>query len=141
MEYHNAVDPTEEQLAGFVAPGDDHPIYMLNLLKYKEKAEYADRRETDLSGAEAYGLYGAGVLAEIAAVGGHMYFAGSVDRMMLGQVEELWDDVGIAMYPSRAAMFEMLQKPSYQALSVHREAGLAGQLNIETSALIALSPG
>lgn len=140
MEYHNAVAPTEEQLAGFLAPGDDHPIYMLNLLKYKEKAEYADGRETGLSGAAAYGIYGAGVLEEIAAVGGHMYFAGSVDRMMLGEVEELWDDVGIAMYPSRAAMLEMIQKSSYQALAVHREAGLAGQLNIETSALIALSP-
>ena len=32
---------------------------------------------------------------------------------------------------SRAAMLEMMQLPEYQEISV-REAGLAGQLNIET---------
>ena len=38
------------------------------------------------------------------------------------------------MYPSRAAMFEMIQLPEYAEISVHRTAGLAGQLNIETVA-------
>jgi hypothetical protein len=36
------------------------------------------------------------------------------------------------MYPSRAAMLEMIQMPEYGEISVHRTAGLAGQLNIET---------
>ena len=43
------------------------------------------------------------------------------------------------MYPSRAAMLEMISSPEYQAILVHREAGLAGQLNIETTAHIAAS--
>ena len=50
---------------------------------------------------------------------------------MLGEVEELWDSVAIAMYPSREAMLEMISKPAYQEIAVHRSAGLAGQLNIE----------
>ena len=54
-----------------------------------------------------------------------------VERLMLGEVEELWDSVGIAMYPSRKAMMEMMSAPDYQASAVHRSAGLAGQLNIE----------
>ena len=58
---------------------------------------------------------------------------------MLSEVEELWDDVAIAMYPSRAAMLEMVSSPEYQAIAVHREAGLAGQLNIETNAQFAAS--
>jgi hypothetical protein len=29
-------------------------------------------------------------------------------------------------------MFEMIQLPEYAEISVHRSAGLAGQLNIET---------
>jgi uncharacterized protein (DUF1330 family) len=66
-------------------------------------------------------------------------FSGTVSRLMLGEVEELWDDVAIATYPSRAAMLEMASSPEYQEISVHREAGLAGQLNIETHAQIALS--
>jgi len=51
---------------------------------------------------------------------------------MLGEVEDLWDTVAIAMYPSRAAMLKMMQMPRYQKIAVHRAAGLAGQLNIET---------
>ena len=30
---------------------------MVNLLKFKEKAEYEDGRDTNLSGAEAYAIY------------------------------------------------------------------------------------
>ena len=52
-------------------------------------------------------------------------------RLMLGEVEELWDSAAIAMYPSRKAMMEMISSPDYQASAVHRAAGLAGQLNIE----------
>ena len=52
---------------------------------------------------------------------------------MLGEVEELWDRVAIAMYPNRQAMIEMMQSAEYQAIHHHRDAGLAGQLNIETT--------
>jgi uncharacterized protein (DUF1330 family) len=139
MEYHNALEPNEEQVAGFLAPGDDQPIYMLNLLKYKDKAEYADGRNTELSGHDAYQIYGVGVIERLASVKGGIIYSGTVSRLMLGEVEELWDDVAIAMYPSRAAMLEMISSPEYQAIAVHREAGLAGQLNIETHAQFAAS--
>jgi uncharacterized protein (DUF1330 family) len=139
MEYHNALEPNEEQVAGFLAPSDDQPIYMLNLLKYKDKAEYADGRDTELSGRDAYQIYGMAVIERLASVNGGIIFSGTVSRLMLGEVEELWDDVAIAMYPSRAAMLEMVSRPEYQAIAVHREAGLAGQLNIETHAQFAAS--
>lgn len=131
MEVVNKVRPSEAQMKGFLEPGHDAPIYMLNLLKFKEAAEYQDGRETDLSGAEAYGIYSAEVVEHLAKVGGAPIFSAKVERLMLGEVEELWDTVAIAMYPSRKAMMEMMMSPDYQASAVHREAGLAGQLNIE----------
>ena len=134
MEVHNAVTPTAEQIEGFLAPDAAEPIFMVNLLKFKERAEYEDGRETPLSGREAYALYAAEVAKVITQVGGKLIFGANVERLMLGEVEELWDQVAIAMYPSRAAMFEMIQLPEYAAISVHRTAGLAGQLNIETVA-------
>ena len=134
MEVHNAVTPTAEQIEGFLAPGAAGPIFMVNLLKFKERAEYEDGRETPLSGREAYALYAAEVAKVITQVGGKLIFGANVERLMLGEVEELWDQVAIAMYPTRAAMFEMIQLPEYAAISVHRTAGLAGQLNIETVA-------
>ena len=133
MQVENSVYPNKEQLQGFAEPGPDGPIYMVNLLKFKDKAEYADGRETPLSGQQAYGLYAEGVSKLLLKHGGSPCFSAPVARLMLGDVEELWDNIAIAMYPSRAAMLAMMQDPEMVEIGQHREAGLAGQLNIETA--------
>ena len=133
MEVKNSVTPNEEQIKGLFEPGAEGPIYMVNLLKFKKKAEYADSRQTELSGAEAYGLYSAAVSELLKKYGGRGMYSASVERLMLGEVEELWDKVAIAMYPSRQAMMEMMQDKEIQVIGEHRAAGLAGQLNIETA--------
>ena len=132
MKVENQVIPTAEQIKGFTEGDIDTPIEMVNLLKFKKKAEYADARETDLTGEEAYGIYAAEVQSHIEKVGGTTVFFGKVSRLMLGEVEELWDWIAIARYPSRRAMLEMMMAPEYQASETHRSAGLKGQLNIET---------
>ncbi len=65
MQVENSVYPSEEQFKGFSQPGPDGPIYMVNLLKFKAHAEYADGRETSLTGAEhrTYKL-GSGITSE-----------------------------------------------------------------------------
>ena len=133
MKVENKLHPSAEQMQGFADPSADGPIYMLNLLKFRERAEYSDGRETDLTGAQAYGLYGAEVAKLLTELGGGGMFNAQVERLMLGEVEELWDAVAIAMYPSREAMIQMIQSDAYQAIHHHREAGLEGQLNIETT--------
>jgi len=65
-------------------------------------------------------------------VGGEIVFGGEISRLMLGEVEDLWDNVAVARYPSRTAMLEMMMDPDYQESEKHRSAGLLGQLNIET---------
>lgn len=131
MHVENKLSPSEAQIKGFFEPGAEGPIYMLNLLKFKEKAEYADGRETNETGAQAYAQYGAEVSKILVGLGGGGMFNAKVERLMLGEVEELWDSAAIAMYPSRQAMIEMMQSEAYQAIHHLREAGLAGQLNIE----------
>ena len=131
MQVKNSLVPNPEQLAGFTEPGPDGPIYMVNLLKFRNKAVYADGRATDLSGAQAYDLYAEGVSRLLARFGGGLVFNAPVERLAIGAVEDLWDAVAIAMYPSRTAMLGMMQSDEMQRLSVHRSAGLAGQLNIE----------
>ena len=134
MEVRNAVSPTETQLQEFFEPEAKSPIYMVNLLKFYERAKYEDGRQSELTGREAYRLYARAVAQLITQVGGQVGFSGEVSRLMLGEVESLWDEVAIAMYPSRAAMMEMIQLPEYAEINIHRTAGLAGQLNIETVA-------
>jgi len=81
---------------------------MVNLLKYRGKAEYADGRETDLTGEQACRPYGEEVVKPVAERGGQPVFGGRFTFLMLGQVEELWDDIAIMMYPRRASLMEMV---------------------------------
>jgi uncharacterized protein (DUF1330 family) len=132
MNVTNQVTPSAEQAMAFFGGVEDGPFVMINLLKFKDKAEYPDGFDADLPGAAAYLRYGLAVRAFIEKVGGKAGYAGPVTGLMLGEVEELWDMVALAEYPSLAAMMEMVRDPGYQAISVHRTAGLAGQLNIKT---------
>ena len=135
MEVVNEVMPTNpDRIKEMMAEGPDGPIYMVNLLKFKEKAEYEDGRETDLTGYEAYQLYAKEVAKLLTEFGGKGIFAGDVTFLALGQVEDLWDEVAIAMYSKRADLLQMSSSKKWQEISVHRTAGLAGQLNIETVA-------
>lgn len=133
MKVSNSLYPNEEQIQGFLEPGPEGPICMVNLLKFKPRAEYADGRETTLSGREAYELYENAVSDLLKQVGGYLGFVGEVERLALGAVEELWDTVALAVWPSRKVMLEVMQSEAMQEISVHRAAGLAGQLNIETA--------
>lgn len=127
----NAVVPAPEQAAAFFG-GDEGPFTMVNLLKFRPRAEYPDGSDAEISGFEAYMRYGMAVRGHIERVGGKPGYAGRVTGLMIGEVGELWDMVALAWYPSLAAMREMVQDPGYQAIAVHRSAGLAGQLNIKT---------
>ena len=124
MKVENKVIPSEEQMKGFVEGDIDSPISMLNLLKFKDKAEYEDGRTTDLTGREAYQIYALAVAKLVENTGGKVLFGAEVSRLMLGEVEELWDTVAIAQYPSRRKMLEMMMSPEYAEISVHRTACL-----------------
>ena len=130
--YKNALRPNPIQLAEF-ALGDDDPILMVNLLKFKDKAEYQDGRATNLTGREAYEIYVTETREHLANVGAELILGGEVNGLLLGEVEELWDAFGVARYPSRKAMIAMARNPAYIESEKHRAAGLAGQLNIEVS--------
>ncbi len=138
--FENQVYPTNpEQIAAMREQGPPGPIYMVNLLKFKDQAVYADGRETDLSGRQAYELYGKAVAEILKDFDGSVVFAADVTMLSLGKVSELWDEIAIATYPNRAALVAMSMSDAWREASVHREAGLAGQLNIETT-LIEGSP-
>ena len=132
MKVENKFMPNEGQINGLLENSEIGPISMVNLLKYKDKAIYEDGRDTNLTGEEAYGLYAMEVINFVEKYGGEFIFAGKVSWLMLGEVEDLWDAVAIAKYPNRKALFEMTMDPGYQKIHVHRDAGLEGQLNIET---------
>ena len=132
MKVENAVMPGPQQAMDFFNGAEDGPFVMVNLLKFKPRAEYPDGADAHLTGAEAYARYGAAVRKLVEGLGGRMRYAGAVTGLLLGEVEELWDVVALAEYPSLAAFRAMAMSPEMHAIEHHRKAGLAGQLNIRT---------
>jgi len=131
MKVENQVRPNPERVAQYLS-GSEEPVVMVNLLKFKPRAEYADGRETSLSGQEAYQLYATEMRKRVEAAGGRFLFGGNVDGLLLGEVEELWDVVGLVEYPTPRTLVTIASSPGFAEIEQHREAGLAGQLNITT---------
>jgi len=132
MNVVNQVYPTFDQLMSLAQDPAPGPIAMLNLLKFRDKAQYQDGRSDGISGREAYMRYVAEMGPIVEAAGGRFLFSGDVEQLVIGEVEEPWDAVGIVEYPSRAEFHRIATSPAVQAIGVHREAGLAGQLLILT---------
>jgi uncharacterized protein (DUF1330 family) len=135
MHVANAVLPQGSQLQHLLGLGGDAPIVMLNLLKFHDRARYDEPGHPDISGREAYMLYGQPMKALVEGKGGRMWFNATVDALVIGEVEELWDVAAIMEYPNRAAFVAIATSPEVQALGVHRKAGLAGQLLIQCTSL------
>jgi uncharacterized protein (DUF1330 family) len=132
MNVQNAVYPKGEQITETVTKGVNTPIVMLNLLKFKPKAEYKDGRTTTDDGRTAYNRYGADMLRYVQENGGRVLFMGDAKSLVIGDVEEMWDVVALVEYPSSEAFVKIAMSPDVAKFGVHREAGLAGQLLIQT---------
>jgi uncharacterized protein (DUF1330 family) len=129
------IQPRAEQLKEFIEKVQPGPVTMLNLLKFKGKAVYADGRESNLTGAEAYALYGLEMGKMIQADGGRSVFAAATNTLVIGEGELEWDMVAIAEYASLESFQKIMSTPEYQEIAKHREAGLEHQLliNLKTS--------
>ncbi len=132
MNVVNHVYPSFEKFMPLAEDTTPGPIAMVNLLKFHETSQYQDGRPNDVSGREAYMRYIAEMGPIVEAAGGRFLFSGDVQGVIIGEVAEAWDAVGIAEYPSRAAFHRIATSPEVTAIGVHREAGLAGQLLIMT---------
>ena len=126
-----ATHPTDEQLETLLANDQGGPIRMLNLLKFREFAKYEDGSDEQLSGADAYMRYGIAVTELITRLGGTLVYSGQARTLVIGDGDLEWDMVSVVEYPSVAAFLEMTSSAEYQAVHVHREAGLAHQLLVQ----------
>jgi uncharacterized protein (DUF1330 family) len=127
----NVLQPTGDQVKAFRDRQTGEPIAMLNLLKFKDRAVYADGRESDLTGREAYALYGQAFQDIMGPKGVRVLYSGEVRGLLIGQGDDLWDAVALIQYPTTQVMLDMLRNEEYQRAQQHRAAGLEGQLLIE----------
>ena len=90
MIVENKVQTNQEQIKGFQEGDTDTPIYMLNLLKSRNRQ--FTRMVVKPMPPEKPQTY-AGEVGYVKKVGGKMIFGGQVSRLMPGEVEDLWDSV------------------------------------------------
>lgn len=128
MDVENHLYPTQTRVAALLDDDSADRVVMVNLLKFREKAEYPDGRASDLSGREAYNLYGIAMQEIVENNGGRVVFGGDIASVVIGEVGELWDTCVLVEYPSAAAFATLVTSPEVLEASIHRAAGLEGQL-------------
>lgn len=133
MKVENHVYPTQERIKTLMGDSSGEPIVMLNPLRFKDKAVYADGRATTLTGREAYQLYGSAMQKVVEKHGGKFLFGGQIASLVIGEVDDMWDLCALVEYPSAAAFARIATSPEVDEIGVHRAAGLEGQLLIRVS--------
>ncbi len=127
----NAIEPTPEQIKKFLSDKKaGEPVYMLNLLKFKDKATY--KNGENVSGREAYARYASAFskLVKDKKIEGGGTWGGNMNSWLIGQGEGEWDAIGVFKYPSAEIMIETVSSDEYRKIHKHRRAGLEGQLLI-----------
>lgn len=118
--------PTEEQWSVLNNRADDQPLTMLNLLRYRETADYSEHStETPCSGKRAYQRYAEAVFPLLEKVSARVVFMGAAGDTVIGPSAERWDDVLLVEYPNRQAFNDMSSSTAYQAIAYHRAAALS----------------
>ncbi len=98
------------------------PVVMVNLLSFREQADYVDG--TECSGIDAYRTYAGFTLELVRQRGGETVYYGNARGMLIAPEGEHWDQVLLVRYPDFAAFVSMIKSEEYQKISYHRTAAL-----------------
>ena len=126
-----AIYPNKEQIEELMKGPADQPVVMVNLLKFKERA---DESEGDASGQQAYGRYAEQKRKVVESQGGRFIWAGRVDSKVIGEDgDPEFDVVALVEYPSRQKFLEIVGSQKVREIGDHRSAGLEMQWLIATT--------
>jgi uncharacterized protein (DUF1330 family) len=127
MTIDRSIDPTADQVRALRDTGREGPVVMLNLLKFREKADYDDGEA--ISGEQAYARYQHAFTVSVGAISqAQVLFDGPAEQVFIGVAgtpETDWDKVLIVRYPTRGHFLAMMADPGYKRALRHRYAGLA----------------
>ena len=107
---------------------DKGKVVMLNLLRFRAKADYTDlesiKPEEEITGEEAYQLYMNNTWPELKKAGGRVLFYGKSKSFLIGPESEEWDAVLLVEHQSVAKFIEFAQNEDYLRTAGHRTASL-----------------
>lgn len=135
------LEPTQANGAALARRGVTGPVVMLNLLRFREVADYSatpDLAPPDpISGAAAFDLYIQHSLPHLRASGGELLFLGKGGPWFIGPEGAGWDCAMLVRQASVQAFFDWAQDEAYLEGIGHRRAALtdARLLPLEESGL------
>jgi len=123
------LDPTRHGAEELVGRRIKGPIVMLNLLQFREVADYSANPELApeeaISGAEAFRRYAEHTMPFLIANGGEVVLEGSGGGFLVGPEDERWDHMLLVRQRSLDDFFAFASNPAYLAGLGHRTAALS----------------
>lgn len=124
----NYLNPTNESAKQLFSKNIQGEIIMLNLLRFKEIADYSNFPEIApqeaISGKEAYEIYINQTLPFLEKSGGEIVFLGKCEHFFIGPMQEKWDLVMMIKQKSLVSFLSFASDPQYSKELGHREAAL-----------------
>ena len=131
------LEPTQESGRAFIARRLTGNVVMLNLLRFRETADYSATPELTpvhtISGADAFQKYIEHTLPFLRESGGELKFLGSGGPFLIGPPTERWDMAMLVRQQSVESFLAFASNAGYLAGMGHRTAA------IEDSRLLPLS--
>ncbi|NIF32842.1 DUF1330 domain-containing protein [Enterobacter sp. Cy-643] len=122
------LQPTLEAGRHFVMKRIPGEVYMLNLLRFREMADYSAAPElmplSPISGAEAFQRYIQHTLPFLRQSGGDIIFLGAADSWLIGPQDERWDCAMLVRQSSTAAFLAFANNEACMQGIGHRTAAL-----------------
>lgn len=125
-KYIDATENTgKEFYLNFIKKGK---IVMLNLLKFKLKADYTDfeslKPKDQISGEEAYKIYMENTIRELSEKNSHIIFYGKSKSFLIGPEFEKWDAILLVEHQSVETFMAFSKSKAYLDNLGHRTAAL-----------------
>jgi len=113
----------------FFSQNHSTPIVMLNLLRFRDIADYSDSPhilpEEEITGLEAYRLYMKAVHPLLSKIGSEMIFSGTSNNFLIGPPDEKWDAILLVKHLVMSDFMAFASDPDYLKIEGHRTAALA----------------
>jgi uncharacterized protein (DUF1330 family) len=122
------LNPTQESGREFIQRNVSGQVVMLNLLRFREIADYAKTPElaptNPISGEAAYQLYIEQTLPHLKKAGGEIMFFGKGGHFLIGPTNEHWDSVIMIRQNSVEDFLSFATNTEYLKIIGHRIASL-----------------
>lgn len=122
------LSPTQAAGRKFIMKNIKGNIFMLNMLRFKDVADYSDfpdlKPKQAISGKEAYQKYIDHTIPFLEKSGGSIDFVGNSSNFLIGPENESWDAILLIKQKSVESFIAFEQNEEYMKGIAHRNAAL-----------------